>query len=157
MVEEGRIELTTFMNRAIEFVSEICSFKGRKSRAQFIAHFILSNVIMLITIYVLLGIVSTAKGFVGKETMESAFSHAALIKLAYSLSMAAYAIDFVSNLANTVRRLHDRGHSGWCVLWGLFPILNIIFIFYLVFAEGEGKENRYGPDPRITGFEKNIW
>lgn len=48
-----------------------------------------------------------------------------------------------------IRRLHDRGHSGWLSLLMLVPALNIAFGLYLIFAKGDAHENQFGL-PRIT-------
>lgn len=29
----------------------------------------------------------------------------------------------------SVRRLHDAGHSGWCLLLGLIPVIGVIILF----------------------------
>lgn len=34
----------------------------------------------------------------------------------------------------TIRRLHDLGHSGWLSLLLLIPLVNLILIIYLLFA-----------------------
>ncbi len=40
------------------------------------------------------------------------------------------------NLTVSVRRLHDLGHSGWAILIGLIPIVNLFFSLYLFLAPG---------------------
>lgn len=39
---------------------------------------------------------------------------------------------FIPNLAVTVRRLHDRGKSGWWVLIALVPVIGTIYLIYLL-------------------------
>ncbi|MDO5116248.1 MAG: DUF805 domain-containing protein [Synergistaceae bacterium] len=46
--------------------------------------------------------------------------------------------------AMTVRRLHDTGRSGWWVLLGFVPVLNIILVAFCCFAEGSPGKNSYG-------------
>ena len=41
-------------------------------------------------------------------------------------------VTFIQSLSLTARRLHDRGHSGWCQLLFLVPVLNFIVIYWLV-------------------------
>jgi uncharacterized membrane protein YhaH (DUF805 family) len=50
------------------------------------------------------------------------------------------------NLAVTVRRLHDAGHSGWWVLIGLLPLIG--FIILLIFTlQGSDAPNQWGSGP----------
>lgn len=49
----------------------------------------------------------------------------------------------------SIRRLHDRNHSGWLSLLILAPFLNLFFILYLIFAPGTPGSNNYGA-PHIT-------
>lgn len=50
-------------------------------------------------------------------------------------------------LANTVKRFHDMGRSGWYYLFSIIPIINIGVAIYLGFYKGEDCDNRYGPNP----------
>ncbi|MEZ5775397.1 MAG: DUF805 domain-containing protein [Hyphomicrobiaceae bacterium] len=58
------------------------------------------------------------------------------------------------SIAYTVKRLHDRGKSGWWYL--LMIVLSFIlvgFIWWLVecgILEGNEGPNKYGPDPRAA-------
>ncbi len=52
-------------------------------------------------------------------------------------------------LAQSVKRSHDRGNSGW---WILIPFYNLI----LLFLEGEVGENRFGPNPKGIGNYDGI-
>ena len=60
---------------------------------------------------------------------------------------------FIPNLAISIRRLHDSGHSGWWMLLILilFPACDIGDIIMLVFAiqPSQPTENKYGPVPNL--------
>ena len=45
------------------------------------------------------------------------------------------------------RRCHDLGHSGWMILLGLVPYVNVIFYLYILFCPGTKGPNQYGDDP----------
>ena len=47
-----------------------------------------------------------------------------------------------------VKRLHDTNKSGWLILLGLIPIVNIGLALYMLFADGTVGHNRYGLDPK---------
>jgi uncharacterized membrane protein YhaH (DUF805 family) len=53
----------------------------------------------------------------------------------------------VPNLAMAVRRLHDIGKSGWNVLWGLIPVLGLIYLIYLYVQPSHEGSNQYGSAP----------
>ena len=58
----------------------------------------------------------------------------------------------IPSLAVWVRRLHDRGHSGWWTLI-IFTIIGLIPIIYwsvMPAKEGEeGRENKWGTNPLL--------
>lgn len=58
-----------------------------------------------------------------------------------------------ASLAVTVRRIHDRGHSGWWVLGLFIPVLNFVVLYWLVRAakdtpEAKKYKNPYGKLPK---------
>lgn len=60
-----------------------------------------------------------------------------------------YAFMIYFSFIFTIRRLHDRDHSGWLSLVIFIPIINFFFILYLIFAPGTQGSNNFGA-PRIT-------
>jgi uncharacterized membrane protein YhaH (DUF805 family) len=53
---------------------------------------------------------------------------------------------FLPNLAITVRRLHDSGHSGWWLLIGFVPLVGVIVL--LIFTlQGSDAPNKWGAGP----------
>jgi uncharacterized membrane protein YhaH (DUF805 family) len=53
---------------------------------------------------------------------------------------------FLPQLMVSIRRLHDTGKSGWCLLAGIVPLVGIILLFFMA-QPGEEGPNDYGPDP----------
>lgn len=52
------------------------------------------------------------------------------------------------SLALAVKRLHDRGKSGWLILIQLIPIVGSIWLLVQCYClSGEEGPNRYGPEP----------
>jgi len=43
-----------------------------------------------------------------------------------------------------VRRLHDQDISGWAVLLGFIPMINLIILYLLFFKKGTPGPNKYG-------------
>ncbi len=55
----------------------------------------------------------------------------------------------VPNIALTVRRLHDTGHSGWWLLVSLVPLVGPIVLLVITLRGSEGPNQwGYGPDGR---------
>jgi uncharacterized membrane protein YhaH (DUF805 family) len=48
-------------------------------------------------------------------------------------------------IAVAIRRMHDIGKSGWNILWGLIPLLGLIYLIYLYVQPGDPGSNAYGP------------
>ena len=46
-----------------------------------------------------------------------------------------------------VRRLHDLNRTGSLFLISFIPVVGLIFLVYLFFAEGTAGWNKYGEDP----------
>lgn len=53
------------------------------------------------------------------------------------LALIIYCVVWVWWILQAIKRSHDIGHNGW---WILIPF----YTFYLLFAKGEQKPNRYG-------------
>ncbi|MBC9794914.1 DUF805 domain-containing protein [Sinomicrobium weinanense] len=68
---------------------------------------------------------------------------AGIMPLALSLPLLYFFI------AQTAKRCHDRGHSGW---YQLIPFYNL----YLLFAESKYGPNEYGPNPKEEGNHQEI-
>lgn len=56
-------------------------------------------------------------------------------------------IIFLPNLAVTVRRLHDTGHSGWYYLISIIPLIGVILLFVALCTDSV-EDNQYGVNPK---------
>ena len=56
----------------------------------------------------------------------------------------AYIVAFFGSLATTVKRLHDRGRSGWFMLIALIPLVGLWLLVEVGFLAGDAGENEYG-------------
>ncbi len=134
MEQFQRYFLDTLKNR-------YAAFKGRATRSEYWYFLLFSIIIALILtaldsmiINPLLGIqplVETARtGILG-----TLFSFGTLIP----------------SVALAIRRLHDIGKSGWWILLGVIPIVNIIGIFVLLYfciKDSQPGGNQYGSNPK---------
>ena len=53
-----------------------------------------------------------------------------------------------------VRRCHDVEKTGWWLLLGMVPYINIAWGLYLIFKRGTIGPNRYGDDPIRNDYDK---
>lgn len=56
---------------------------------------------------------------------------------------------FLPGLSVLVRRMHDRGYSGWIVLVTLIPLLGILFLLFQWVMPGDDVTNQYGDPPVV--------
>ena len=68
--------------------------------------------------------------------------------LGFPIAMLIVALGFIiPSIAVAVRRLHDTNRSGWWLLLGLIPLVNLVLIYFYV-VEGDRGPNQFGPDPK---------
>ncbi|RKG33611.1 DUF805 domain-containing protein [Acinetobacter guerrae] len=60
------------------------------------------------------------------------------------------------NFVFIVRRLHDRNQNGWLSLLYLVPLVNIIFMIYLLCAKGNERLNDFGPVRTTCAWERTL-
>ena len=101
-------------------------FDGRARRKEFWM-FVLFNILISLGITLIVGLVSD--------------SLASLLSGLYSLAV------LVPGIAVGVRRLHDTGKTGWLILLGLIPLINLVLLYFFA-IEGDPGPNEYGPDPK---------
>jgi uncharacterized membrane protein YhaH (DUF805 family) len=63
-----------------------------------------------------------------------------------TLSAIAGVVVLIPGLAVSIRRLHDVGRSGWFMLLGLIPLLNLILLYWAVQPSAPANEWGTGPD-----------
>ena len=89
------------------------------------------------------------------------------IILTVALAVLASLAYFVISFAVTIRRLHDRGRSGWFylvyVVLNMIPFVNFIaglaFLIDMGFLDGVHGPNQWGEDPKgraAPGSGKNV-
>ncbi len=56
-------------------------------------------------------------------------------------------------IAVNVKRCHDRGRSGWFLLLGQLPFLNLWVAVELLLLRGTRGSNKYGEDPAVERIQ----
>ena len=113
------------------------SFSGRATRGQWFAASVVAGI--------LIGVI-LALDFLVAPMMVDGAGIIIAINLIFGIPLTIWA------LATQVRRLHDIGWSGLCVLLPLIPfagwIAGMVLWVVELFMDGQPGPNRYGPDPK---------
>lgn len=125
-------------NRNVDFVEAVklalmrnyANFNGRSSRGAF-WWWVLATIV--------LSIVTTVFDMIMFPSMLADLGGNGPLSIIASLAI------LIPNLAVSVRRLHDAGHSGWWLLIA-FTVIGILLLIYWYCQPGERKQNNFGPD-----------
>ena len=147
MEQFNRYFVDTLKNRYAQF-------NGRASRSEF-WYFALFSLIISIIFAVLDSVLGTGYTYeVATNSLATATTEAASVSvtqtIGYLQSFYALAV-MIPTIAISIRRLHDLGKSGWWILLGVIPLVNLIGIFVLLFfyvQDSQPGENEYGPNPK---------
>ena len=105
------------------------SFKGRIPRSKYWYYFLAYLGISLVATFIDIAIF-------GRDNQTRVFT--GLVGL----------VAIIPSLAVSVKRAHDRNHSGWFLLVGLIPLIGWLWVLIeFGFLRGTVGENKYGPDP----------
>lgn len=118
------------MNWYLTVLKNYANFKGRARRKEYWWFTLFS---FLISFFI---------GFI-----EGAFGLPAVVSSIYGLLI------LIPSIAVAVRRLHDIDCSGWWLLLGLVPVVNLLLIIPMCLKGTEG-ENRFGDDPILQNIER---
>jgi len=127
------------MNWYAEVIKKYATFTGRARRQEYWM-FVLVNVLISIVLGFIDGIMA---GVLNGVTGSSDIRLNVLGGL-YSLFV------LIPSIAVGVRRLHDTGKSGWWMLLGVIPLVNLVLLVFFI-TDGVAGPNEYGPDPKGRG------
>lgn len=116
------------------------AFKGRATRSEYWYFLLFSIIIALILTALDSMIINPLLGI--QPVVETA--RTGILGMLFSIGT------LVPSVALAIRRLHDIGKSGWWILLGVIPIVNIIGIFVLLYffiKDSHPGENLYGANP----------
>lgn len=118
------------------------SLSGRASRKQYWLLFVVPYVVLLVAATLIDGAMLSASldADIMDETMAMPLPMATLAALLLTIWPA---------IALAVRRLHDRGRSGWLYLLLMVPFANLWIFIEILFLRGKDGDNVYGPDPLV--------
>ncbi len=119
-----------------------CSIKGRASRAEYWS-FTIINIIVIFILTYLSGNALVDGNLMdpnGTATMPNPTGTESTFSVIYAIFCL---LILLPSLAATIRRLHDRDHTGWWVLANFIPILNFVLLIFLLLAS-QPQPNKYG-------------
>ena len=119
------------MNWYLTVLKKYAVFSGRARRKEY-WFFVLFNVIIAIVLSVIDGVAGTMSADTGFGLLSGLYSLAVLIP----------------GIAVAVRRLHDRGRSGWWLLIAFIPLIGAIVLLVFFVQDSEAGDNDYGPNPK---------
>ena len=126
-------------------------FDGRARRSEYWAQWIIT---LLIQIFVALPLIFVPI-FMCLDTDDREFPKGAILSIVSGILVSIVCV--IAMWPVTVRRFHDRGMSGWWILWfwllGFIPfvgwfVVPIVRFVILGCMDGVPGPNAYGPDPK---------
>jgi len=107
------------------------SFSGRSGRLEYLVHSF-ADLFGIIAVFFAISFIEGGLGILVSPEF-----------VVFSI-FAVIVVSIVTEMAVTVRRLHDLGMSGWHILGMLVPFYNIYLGLILLFKKGENLANQYG-------------
>lgn len=118
---------------------------GRASRREYWSFYLFQILVMAP-----LGILLIALGAMGPQTANSSSMTGVLVVVACVFGLFTLAT-MVPSWTCMIRRLHDRGMSGWFSLLALVPYVGGIIMMVLLALPGDVGPNKFGDDPKAIG------
>lgn len=123
------------------------SSSGRFGRLSYLAWVFLSALL-----FILISSIGSAIFFrLFNQQQSQSLTFIAIILLAI-----VYVVFIYFYIVFTIRRLHDRNHSGWLCLLMFVPGVNFFFGLYILLAKGNSNSNSFGPVRKTQNWEKIL-
>ncbi|MBM7335576.1 DUF805 domain-containing protein [Alloalcanivorax marinus] len=118
--------------------TEPFAFRGRLGRLRYFAYLGLVTLVL----YLLLTFASVLTAGASRSEPSALVGVVALLLMAVATFAAC---------VYGIRRLNDLNRSGWLILLGFVPLVNLLLGLILLFVPGSPGDNRYGPRPPANG------
>lgn len=137
------------MDHALLPLRRYARFAGRSRRREYWSFWLLTIVAIVVAIaldnVLGLGGTSSTRGHLGSSGISAGIEASG-----GALTLVLLLAILVPSLAVGVRRLHDVDRSGWLLLIGAIPFVNL-YLLYLMVQPGTAGPNRFGADPITAG------
>ena len=124
------------------------TFHGRLNRKPYILR---SLVVMVVPVTLAIALFVV---FAGGLRPQQEYLHKDLFWLHAVLHSLLIFLAIFAGLSLGVRRCHDLDKSGWMLLLGAVPYINVFWGLYLIFKRGTVGSNRYGDDPIRNDYDR---
>lgn len=131
-------------------IAFIFSSSGRFRRLDYWMHTLLAIVIWVIAVFLSLTYMSHLADSLKQLQGQPQPQVPAEVWQAMGGFLLFFIVMMWMGFANTIKRFHDFGMSGWNTLWFFVPFVNLYFAFKLGFFRGDEGDNAYGPSPYRT-------
>lgn len=120
-------------------------FSGRSRRSAFWFWYLFQGLVITAFVLVAVGVFAGATAL--RNSNETLGTIVLVVGIILAIAMGIVGIIlYIGAIAVAVRRLHDRGQSGWFLLLSLVPFGNIVVLVFLIMP-GMPTDNQYGPVP----------
>ena len=118
---------------------KVFSPSGRMGRVRFVNYYITIPFAVLMGLFMVLGIITAILiPAVGESNANIASAVMGIIMILIYVAAIIYQFIVI------IQRCHDFNSSGWLSLVTLIPVINIIFLFVLLFVPGTQGHNNFG-------------
>ncbi len=131
----------------------LLSAKGRLNRTGFLAYSILLHIVVILLV---LKLNSLSLSDLEPKRLLHLFTSQGLLaveQLPVLRGILPVLCGIYLGFCLTIQRLHDLNHSGYRSVLLLIPILNLMLLLYLLFAEGCPRSNRFGHPATYPFFQ----
>ncbi|MDR1525282.1 MAG: DUF805 domain-containing protein [Tannerella sp.] len=123
----------------LKVLRQYADFEGRARRAEYWMFVLFNFIISFVVSIIVVAITLIAR-------------NGSAVFLSYLYVFAT----MIPSLAVMVRRLHDTGRSAWYLLISFIPVVGSIWLFIILLTEGKPGKNRYGDNPKESGFRTDF-
>lgn len=118
---------------AVYAYNQLTDFRGRATRREFWSYYLFSSLVAFA-----LNLLGSIGEVITPDGNEAVPLPVAIVLMVVGLLLLLFQLSLIlANLAVTVRRLHDTGHSGW---WAVAPLACLLLLIPGVFLAGSAHD-----------------
>lgn len=131
---------------------KILHWNGRLGRRTWFVRLLAALFLLFVPIFLLVGVFGTIGLFINEQAQENVMGLVGFFVIFWLITVG-FLLQPVWFTLQTIKRLHDIGHSGYWVVpvfvIMFLPVINFALFFYLLFAKDQ-QDNAYGLKPESS-------